>query len=69
METTSARCRQCGCTEANACLVQDDELSLVGGEVQPCWWVKRPGADGLGLCSGCAYKITVREPVARDGTV
>jgi hypothetical protein len=35
------KCRDCGCTESNAC---------EGG----CGWYEEPGADGLGWCTSCA---------------
>lgn len=41
-------CRVCGCTEHNACRMEDDG---------PCWWVEDD------LCSACAPKGRLVEPV------
>ena len=59
---TPRRCRQCGCTDDNACLVDAGFVAAHGGLHEPdqqptCWWVQPD------LCSGCAYGITVRGPV------
>ncbi len=62
------RCRECGCTEDNACLTSEDAgmfgylnaLVTGGSEPRPCWWVEED------LCSGCAYGTTVRGPVQAE---
>ncbi len=57
------RCRECGCTEENACAVDEEAFVEHAGifacvvDAATCWWV------GPDLCSGCAYGITVRGPV------
>lgn len=44
-------CRVCGCTEHNACLVDDHGHVDMG---LTCSWVKTSGADAGPLCSACA---------------
>jgi ParB/RepB/Spo0J family partition protein len=51
-----ARCRECGCTEAKACKVED-----LDGEISGCSWLEKPDKKtGLGLCSAapCAKKYS-----------
>ena len=57
MATSERRCRECACTEQNGCIVSAwDPVNLI--HVMTCWWVEPD------LCSGCAYGITVRGPMA-----
>ncbi len=47
-------CHLCGCTDDNACLVEDLE-----GNERPCWWVT------IDLCDGCCSKLIrkIRGPI------
>lgn len=44
-------CRVCGCTEHNACLIDDAGCVDLG---MTCSWVETRGADSGPLCSACA---------------
>lgn len=47
------RCRYCGCTDDNACVLGAGEGEATGGRATTCSWHRRPHY-GLGVCSAPA---------------
>lgn len=47
-------CRVCGCTEHNACLIDDAGCFDLG---MTCSWARTTGTDSGPLCSACAGTV------------